>query len=717
MGDFLTALRRKMGIAHRSDLQFRTYLRIMDYRQVVLLTGILYGSIVSAQLSQGGVPNSFTMVTTRMAELPTVQFVEDDGPETLAYLPESDLRYGEQRFRSVDLITQGHWETLLDGSQLCRLVVRSEGAPMISIQFDRWELPEGATVFVYSTDRSTVLGAFDRTNRSPMGTMATQLVAGEASVIEYRVPAGGPLGELRVKSITHAYFDLFGTQAEGSRDLGVESAPCHINTICPEAAAWQDQKRATLLFLRPDGGGCTATLLNNTGTPGIPYVNMAGHCLYTPTLDQTVFYFNYESPTCVGGVGPTTQTMTGASHRADWSPQDMALVELDQAIPASFNAYYAGWDHSGNVPQTVTIIEHPLYDVKKIAFDLNPPTTEIGELGTEMWRVFWDVGMVEGGASGAPCFDQNKRFIGHLTSGSGQTCENIRTNPGGVAKMSAMWEGDYPFYRLHDWLDPANTSVTLDGYDPVATVPAIKVRLKAFLEGPFNVANANMDAGLNNAGLVPLTEPYTSFGYPHVGGGGESTTQPVLNTTGAARVVDWVVIELRNKLNSAQVLATRSALVLRNGNVVSVDGVSDPEFSIPADNYFIALRHRNHLGIMTNAAIALGATASQLDLSNGTIPLFGGTNATKPVGGKAVLWAGDVNGDGTLQYTGLNNDRDLILVRVGGSVATATYNGYSRTDVNMDGIVKYTGISNDRDLILVNIGGAIATATRNASLP
>ena len=689
----------------------------MDYRQVVLLTGILFGSVASAQLSQGGLPRSFTSGVARSGDPPVVQFLEVDEPDPDAFQPVSDLRYGVQRFRSVDLIDRGEWEILADGEELCRIALKSIGAAMLSVQFDRWELPEGATVFIYNEDRSTVIGAFDRTNRSTMGTMATQVVPGGTVTIEYRVPAGAPRGELRVQSITHAFFDLFQRNGTGERDLGVESSPCHINTICPEAAAWQNQKRATLLFLRPDGGGCTAGLLNNTGTPGIPYVNMAGHCLYTPTLDQTVFYFNYESATCVGGVGPTTQTMTGASHRADWSPQDMALVELDQAIPPAFNVYYAGWDHSGTVPQTITVLEHPLYDVKKIAFELDPPTTVIGELGTQMWGVFWDVGMVEGGASGAPCFDQNKRFIGHMTSGSGQTCANIRTNPGGIAKMSAMWDGDYSFYRLRDWLDPANTSMTLNGYDPSGTVPSIKVRLKAFLEGPFNVANVNMDAGLRSAGLVPLTEPYTGLGYPHSGGGGEITTQPVLNVSSTSAVVDWVVIELRNKLNSAQVLATRSALILRNGNVVAMDGVSDPVFSMPADNYFIALRHRNHLGVMTNAALPLSTNASLLDLSNGTVPLFGGTSATKPLGGRAVLWAGDVTGDGTLQYTGVNNDRDPILVRVGGTVATATYNGYSRTDVNMDGVVKYTGIGNDRDVILVNIGGTIATATRTASLP
>jgi len=35
----------------------------------------------------------------------------------------------------------------------------------------------------------------------------------------------------------------------------------------------------------------------------------------------------------------------------------------------------------------------------------------------------------------------------------------------------------------------------------------------------------------------------------------------------------------------------------------------------------------------------------------------------------------------------------------------------------MDGMVKYTGTKNDRDMILVNIGGSVATNTITEQVP
>jgi len=56
-------------------------------------------------------------------------------------------------------------------------------------------------------------------------------------------------------------------------------------------------------------------------------------------------------------------------------------------------------------------------------------------------------------------------------------------------------------------------------------------------------------------------------------------------------------------------------------------------------------------------------------------------------------------------------------VRIGGTVPTNTVNGYFNEDVNMDGVVRYTGDPNDRDPILVNIGGSVPTNTRVQQLP
>lgn len=54
---------------------------------------------------------------------------------------------------------------------------------------------------------------------------------------------------------------------------------------------------------------------------------------------------------------------------------------------------------------------------------------------------------------------------------------------------------------------------------------------------------------------------------------------------------------------------------------------------------------------------------------------------------------------------------------IGGTVPTATVVGYFQEDVDLDGLVKYAGTTNDRDPILVNIGGTVPTAGRIEQLP
>ena len=77
----------------------------------------------------------------------------------------------------------------------------------------------------------------------------------------------------------------------------------------------------------------------------------------------------------------------------------------------------------------------------------------------------------------------------------------------------------------------------------------------------------------------------------------------------------------------------------------------------------------------------------------------------------------DVNRDGMVKYVGANNDRDPILLAIGGSVPTNFITGYRIEDTNLDGVVKYTGFANDRDVILLNIGGTVPTSIRLQQLP
>ncbi|MBP6574256.1 MAG: hypothetical protein KA230_07395 [Flavobacteriales bacterium] len=248
----------------------------------------------------------------------------------------------------------------------------------------------------------------------------------------------------------------------------------------------------------------------------------------------------------------------------------------------------------------------------------------------------------------------------------------------------------------------------------------VMIAVRAVLEGPYNSSTGLMGDALRIFQVIPANEPYTALGYTHVGGGGESVTPQVLETTLSNAIVDWVVVELRNATAPATVLATQCALIQRDGDVVATDGASPITFGLPGTNYHVALRHRNHLAVMTLNPVPLSATPSGVDFTLASTHTYG-TDARTSLTGTfpaQALWSGDVNFNNTVQYAGTNNDRDPILVAIGGTVPTNTVFGqYRQEDVNMNVTVRYTGTNNDRDPILVNIGGTVPTNTRVAQLP
>jgi len=250
----------------------------------------------------------------------------------------------------------------------------------------------------------------------------------------------------------------------------------------------------------------------------------------------------------------------------------------------------------------------------------------------------------------------------------------------------------------------------------VTATNQVQLAAKVFLEGPFNSGLSTMSDSLRVAGSIPVQEPYTALGYAQVGGGGETVQASVFNTTGNNAIVDWVLLELRTGSPAYAVAATRAALLQRDGDVVDMNGTSPVQFGIAPGSYRVVIRHRNHLGAMTLNAVTLSTTPTTVDFRSASTATYG-TQAQRTIGTNNVLWAGNNYNDGALKYTGLNNDRDPILVRIGGTIATNIVSGYFVEDVNMDGFARYTGIRNDRDIILVNIGGIISTNTRVEQLP
>ena len=183
------------------------------------------------------------------------------------------------------------------------------------------------------------------------------------------------------------------------------------------------------------------------------------------------------------------------------------------------------------------------------------------------------------------------------------------------AELNGIQEADLGLWRKDDdfWFNPAatitnptnnyieTTNINLFSKWTLAT-DAPKLSLTVFLQGPYSTADLDMNDDLRVQDLLGSDEPYAALGYNHVSsGGGESVVNDILNIATQNAIVDWVFVELRDATDNTIVVAARSALLQKDGDVVDLDGVSPLSFPgiTKGNSYFIAVRHRNHLGVMT----------------------------------------------------------------------------------------------------------------------
>lgn len=245
----------------------------------------------------------------------------------------------------------------------------------------------------------------------------------------------------------------------------------------------------------------------------------------------------------------------------------------------------------------------------------------------------------------------------------------------------------------------------------------VQLDLKVLLGGPYVAATGLMSDGLRAQGWIPVLEPSSGLGFVHKGdGGGETTTAGVLAVQGNDAIVDWVFVELRSATSPQVVLSTCAALVQRDGDLVDVNGILPIKLSAVPGQYMVAIKHRNHLPVLTQMPVALGTTPLEMDLTDGSVATYG-TDAQRIDGGVRLLWPGDADGNGSVRYSGSGNDRTIVLNILGASTFLSPVPGYRRQDLNLNGVVSYSGSGNDRTVILNTLGAATFLSPRAAQLP
>ncbi len=272
----------------------------------------------------------------------------------------------------------------------------------------------------------------------------------------------------------------------------------------------------------------------------------------------------------------------------------------------------------------------------------------------------------------------------------------------------------------------------------------VKIKLMGALVGnqdPLNIMSDELRTKL----VLPTTEPYTKLTHiNHIGvpvnpnsepgtgtngntgtGGGSNTgsteykewfTPGLLYVTGYDAPIDWILVELRPASFPDSVVATRAAILQADGDIRDVDGFDYLQFSeVTSGDYFVSVRHRNHLGVMSEDPYLLSPTVTTIDFKDNDTPMYGNESRISH-NGEMAMWPGDFNNDGRVIYQGPSNDVtylfQTVLLNQGNTEELANFivQGYKQADLNLDGNSIYQGPNNDRAMMLLN---AILTTPEN----
>jgi len=223
---------------------------------------------------------------------------------------------------------------------------------------------------------------------------------------------------------------------------------------------------------------------------------------------------------------------------------------------------------------------------------------------------------------------------------------------------------------------------------------------KVFLQGAYS--GTNMTDLLRTKNLIPTTEPYSTMaGFTHSGsGGGETTTSAIVGSEAPASndaIVDWVFVQLHDAA-TGNVISTRSALLQRDGDIVDTDGSSPLNMAgNAAGNYYISVRHRNHLGVRTPATFGLAkTTTTAYNFTDNLAKAYTNGSITNPPmatlsTGVYGMYGGNANSNNSTRVTGSISVSDYQTVLASLSGSSILNDVYSPSDINMDGNVRVSG--------------------------
>ena len=390
------------------------------------------------------------------------------------------LRIAKKQNASLNLLQVGRAVEVGD-ERVTYYELRAPGAVAIGADFDQLRLAEGVQIYLYDAARTTLIGPITNTENTNNNHYLSDRVPGDRLIVEIHEGLKAPASVVHLSGIINEYTP-YGPISSTFRS----TAPCHNNLSC--APDYQFEADGVAMIFIFDGVAnyylCSGSMLTDTRQSFRSYFLTAFHCINFND-DETIsmaeaattaswsFFFKYQSPTCL----PTQDdniyvTINGATFRSASPNTDVVLMELNRQMPLNQAITYNGWDRRTTNYLNGFGIHHPNGSVKKISFMTN--TLHNGWNGTfpeSNYEMGQTSGTVEGGSSGSPLFNPDRRVIGQLQGGSGTCPSSSVVSLYGRFDLSWFGNGTNET-RLSNWLDASGTGATVtNGATPKLTGP------------------------------------------------------------------------------------------------------------------------------------------------------------------------------------------------------------------------------------------------------
>lgn len=126
------------------------------------------------------------------------------------------------------------------------------------------------------------------------------------------------------------------------------------------------------------------------------------------------------------------------------------------------------------------------------------------------------------------------------------------------------------------------------GISNIVLSEGVGVATKIYLEGPYT--SSSMSTSLS--GSFPLTSPFSE--------------DPRTVSSMPANTVDWVLVQLRDKTTPSTIISSRSVFLKNDGTLIDDLGGTDIGMPSAPDDYYLGVKHRNHLSVMSSTAQTIG---------------------------------------------------------------------------------------------------------------